>query len=83
LAAEKTSARRKEFRAQQISFSGSPRCARDASNRQKKRPVKRPGVKPNGARLYKRFLAGGMQKVGNACSIDKAKFPAGKIPYFS
>jgi hypothetical protein len=41
---------------------------------QKKRPLKRAGVKPNGARLYKRFLAGGTAKVGIHPIKDKRKF---------
>ena len=32
--------------------------------RGKKRPLKRAGVKPNGARLYKRFLAGRDSQAG-------------------
>ena len=42
---------------------------------EKKRPVKRPGVKADGARLYIRFLAGGMRKVVKRLRDDKAKFP--------
>jgi hypothetical protein len=44
---------------------------------QKKRPLKRAGVKPLGAKLYKRFLAGGMLKVVIDPSKDKANLDRG------
>jgi hypothetical protein len=53
------------------------RLVSSQSIRQKKRPLKRAGVKSNGAKLYIRFLAGGTRRVVNHPSNYKAKFHPG------
>ena len=47
---------------------------------QKKRPLKRAGVKSDGAKLYIRFLAGGMQNVVKQRPVDKANFSKISFP---
>jgi hypothetical protein len=56
----------------QLNLPGKKHLRRGA---QKKRPLKRAGVKPDGARLYIQFLAGGTHTVVNRPIEHKAKFP--------